>query len=148
MLGIFITHKNPPSSVGFEPTTGCPVGPVASTLTTRPPKAVLFNIYQKEERLVSHTLKAITKSSEDFLDTSVDKLSTLLQHSFINSQQSRFLNELESTIKLGECIVLCDFGKNHSFFQDEAPAYNWNNAYATILPFTIYFKDKFLCNYS
>jgi hypothetical protein len=32
-LGIFITHKNPPPSVGFEP-----VGPVASTLTTRPPR--------------------------------------------------------------------------------------------------------------
>jgi hypothetical protein len=30
-LRIFITHKNPPSSVGFEPAT------VASTLTTRPP---------------------------------------------------------------------------------------------------------------
>jgi hypothetical protein len=37
--GIFITHKNPPSSVGFEPATECPVGPVASTLTTGPPRA-------------------------------------------------------------------------------------------------------------
>jgi hypothetical protein len=36
---IFITHKNPPASVGFEPATEYPVGPVASTLTTRPPKA-------------------------------------------------------------------------------------------------------------
>jgi hypothetical protein len=31
VLGIFITHKNPPSSVGFEPATEYPVGPVAST---------------------------------------------------------------------------------------------------------------------
>jgi hypothetical protein len=30
--------ENPPPSVGFEPATECPVGPVASTLTTRPPK--------------------------------------------------------------------------------------------------------------
>jgi hypothetical protein len=40
VLGIFITHKNPPSSVGSEPATEYPVGPVASTLTTRPPRAV------------------------------------------------------------------------------------------------------------
>jgi hypothetical protein len=37
VLGIFITHKNSPPSVGFEPATECPV---ASTLTTRPPRAV------------------------------------------------------------------------------------------------------------
>jgi hypothetical protein len=43
VLGIFITHKNPPSSVWFEPATECPVGPVASTLTTRPPKAVVLS---------------------------------------------------------------------------------------------------------
>jgi hypothetical protein len=33
-LRIFITHKNPPPSIGFEP-----VDPVAITLTTRPPRA-------------------------------------------------------------------------------------------------------------
>jgi hypothetical protein len=34
VLGNFITHKNPPSSVGLEPATEYPVGPVASTLTS------------------------------------------------------------------------------------------------------------------
>jgi hypothetical protein len=38
-LQIFITHKSPPSSAGPEPTT---VGPVASTLTTRPPRAAII----------------------------------------------------------------------------------------------------------
>jgi hypothetical protein len=38
VLGIFIAHKNPPSLVGFEPATKCPV---ASTLTTKPPRAVV-----------------------------------------------------------------------------------------------------------
>jgi hypothetical protein len=33
VLGIFITHKNPPPSVGLELATECPVGSVASTLT-------------------------------------------------------------------------------------------------------------------
>jgi hypothetical protein len=31
----FITHKNPPSSAGPEPTAASPMGPLASTLTTR-----------------------------------------------------------------------------------------------------------------
>jgi hypothetical protein len=38
-LRIFIAHKNPPPSVGLEPATEYPVGAVASTLTTRPPRA-------------------------------------------------------------------------------------------------------------
>jgi hypothetical protein len=59
VLWIFITRKNPLSSVGLEPATEYPVGSVASTLTTRPPRAsfqlptdgsnpsldVLFNIH-------------------------------------------------------------------------------------------------------
>jgi hypothetical protein len=49
VLGIFITHKNPLSSVGFEPAE-YPMGPVASMLTTRPPRAV------------SHLLHKYTKS--------------------------------------------------------------------------------------
>jgi hypothetical protein len=36
MLCIFITHKKPPSLAGPEPTEANPMGPVASTLTTRP----------------------------------------------------------------------------------------------------------------
>jgi hypothetical protein len=39
VLGIFITRKNPPPSVVFEPATEYPVGPVASTVTTRPPRS-------------------------------------------------------------------------------------------------------------
>jgi hypothetical protein len=51
------------------------------------------------------TLETIIISSEDFLDTLRDKLSPLLQHSFMASQQNKFLNELQSTIKLCECVV-------------------------------------------
>jgi hypothetical protein len=59
----------------------------------------------------------------------------------MDSQQSRFLSKLKTTVKLGECVLLCDFAKNRTFFQDEAPTYHWNNAYATVL-FTTYVKDS------
>jgi hypothetical protein len=42
VLRILITHKNPPSSAGLEPAT---VGPMASTPSTRPPKAALKSLY-------------------------------------------------------------------------------------------------------
>jgi hypothetical protein len=44
VLGIFITHKNPPPSVGFEPATECPVGPVASTLINKLTKGYIRGI--------------------------------------------------------------------------------------------------------
>jgi hypothetical protein len=44
-LRIFITHKHPPSSVGLEPATEYPVGPVPSTLTTRPPRAKYVTLH-------------------------------------------------------------------------------------------------------
>jgi hypothetical protein len=47
VLGISITHKNPPPSAGPELVTESPVGPVANTLTTRPPRAAICNIFNK-----------------------------------------------------------------------------------------------------
>jgi hypothetical protein len=47
MLGIFITHKNPPSSVGFEPATECPMGLMASSLTTRPSRAAASRMQRR-----------------------------------------------------------------------------------------------------
>jgi hypothetical protein len=38
---IFITHKNPPSSAGPEPTSASLLGPIAGTLTTRPLRVAL-----------------------------------------------------------------------------------------------------------
>jgi hypothetical protein len=58
VLEIFITHKNPPSSVGFEPATKYPMGPVASTLTTRLPRA--FFSYMRESLSVVRRVEFIS----------------------------------------------------------------------------------------
>jgi hypothetical protein len=47
VLWIFITHKNPPSSVGLEPATEYPVGPVASMLIAVLIKPKCNKLYDK-----------------------------------------------------------------------------------------------------
>jgi hypothetical protein len=46
------------------------------------------------------TLETTIKSTEDFLDTLIEKLSALLRHSFMTTRQSKFLNEMKSTIEV------------------------------------------------
>jgi hypothetical protein len=62
---------------------------------------------------------------------------------FVTLQQSKFVNKMKSTIKPGDCVVLCNFAKNYSFIlQDKAQGYDSNNALATVHPYTIYIKDN------
>jgi hypothetical protein len=56
VLWIFVTHKNPPPSVGLEPATEYPVGSVASTLTTGLEKKNYHNvILEMLEMIVAET---------------------------------------------------------------------------------------------
>jgi len=88
-------------------------------------------------------LDTITHSTEDFLDILMQKLNSLLSHSFIAKQQSLFQTELKSLLKRNEYLVICDFAENYAFLiQDQAQAYHWNNPQATIHPFVVYFKDE------
>jgi hypothetical protein len=60
-------------------------------------------------------------------------------------QQSKFLNDLQSTIELCKCVVLCDFSKYYFFILwDEAKGLHWNIAQATIHPFACTVKTAFL----
>jgi hypothetical protein len=47
------------------------------------------------------------------IDTLIDKWSA--HHSFMASQQSKFLNEPKSIIKPGEYVVLGNFAEKYSF---------------------------------
>jgi hypothetical protein len=60
-------------------------------------------------------------------------------------QQSKFFSELKTTIKPCECVVLWDVGEIYSFIlQEDAQGHHWNNAQATIQPFTMFFKTILL----
>jgi hypothetical protein len=88
-------------------------------------------------------LVTTVKSTEEFIETLLEKLLLLLHHSFIATQQAMFLKELKCNLQLGEFVVLCDFAENYSLvLQDEAQGLHWNNAQASIHLFVIYFKKS------
>ena len=89
------------------------------------------------------TLVTLSKPAEEFVELFCDQLKTLLTHSFIAKQQSMFQTEVRSNLKHGEFQVIVDFSENYSFvLQDEAQAFHWNNAQATIHPFVIYYCES------
>ena len=89
-----------------------------------------------------YTLETIIEPSIEFVDTFFEKLDTLKRHDFIAKQQSKFLNEGKSNLKIGEFLVLGDCSENFSFVvQDEAQSFHWSNSSATIHPIVFYYKD-------
>jgi hypothetical protein len=85
----------------------------------------------------------IVKSTEELIESLLEKLLFLLRHSFIATQQAMSLKELKCNLQSGEFVVLCDFAENSSFvLQDGAQGFHWNNAPTTIHPYVIYFKKS------
>jgi hypothetical protein len=88
-------------------------------------------------------LVTIVKSTEEFIESLLEKLLLLLLHSFTATQQAMFLKKLKSNLQSGEFVVLCNIAENYSFIlQDEAQGFHWNNAQATIHTFVIYFMKS------
>jgi hypothetical protein len=70
-------------------------------------------------------LVTIVKSTEEFIESLLEKLLLLLCHSFIATQQVMFLKELKCNLQSGEFVFLCDFAENYSFvLQDEAQGFH------------------------
>ena len=79
----------------------------------------------------------------DFVESFCEKLEALRSHSFIASQQSKFFDEIKSSLKPGEVVVCADFSENYAFvLQDAAQGFHWNNAQATLHPFVIYYRES------
>jgi hypothetical protein len=70
-------------------------------------------------------LVTIVKSTEEFIESLLEKLLLLLRHLFIATQQAMFLKEPKYNLQSGEFVVLCDFAENYSFvLQDEAQGFH------------------------
>ena len=93
---------------------------------------------------VDHTtLETITQSTDEFVDSLIEKLLKLRWHDFIAKEQASFLMDLKSHISNQEVIVQGDFAENYSFIvQDAAQGFHWNNDQATIHPFVVYFNGN------
>lgn len=88
-------------------------------------------------------LITVVKPVDEFVDSIAHHLKKLITHSFIATEQNKFLENLKSNLRQGEYAVICDFAENYSFvIQDCTQNYHWTNSQATIHPFVIYYKNK------
>ena len=84
-------------------------------------------------------LKTVTASADESIAKFVDRIPTLLRHSFIASQQTKFLKDRKIKLQDGETLVICE---NYAMLvQDTIAAFHWTNTHATIHPFAIYLKN-------
>ena len=76
------------------------------------------------------TLHTIVQSTDECIESFLDKLETLRRHDFIAKQQSHYLAERKESLKEGEFLVIEDFSENFSFVvQDEAQSFHWGQWY-------------------
>lgn len=89
------------------------------------------------------TLETIMKPTDKFFDCLLEKLGDLLTHSFISSEQSKFLRDMKSFLQPCLLVVLCDFAENYYFvIQDEIQSYHRTNVQTTIHTFVIYHNES------
>ena len=84
-------------------------------------------------------LETVIRSTDDFVEDLVDRLCHLQCHSFIATQQSKFMKEIKERPMDEQILVIADFAENYSFvLQDEVQGYHWTNSQTTIHPFGVY----------
>lgn len=73
----------------------------------------------------------------------MEKLTKLLVHDFVSTQQSQYFRNSKVSLKEGEFIVTLDFSENYAFVvQEAAQGFHWNNNQATVHPFVIYYQGQ------
>lgn len=73
----------------------------------------------------------------------MEKLTKLLVHDFVSTQQSQYFRNSKDSLKEGEFIVTLDFSENYAFVVQEAvQGFHWNNNQATVHPFVIYYQGQ------
>jgi hypothetical protein len=89
------------------------------------------------------SLEMFTKSTDNFLETFIEKLQKLQPHDYIAKNQSEFLRNVKHNIQVGQVLVIADFSENYAFVvQDSVQGMHWNNDQATVHPFACYYRPK------
>jgi hypothetical protein len=87
------------------------------------------------------TLETKVQSVDEFLRIFIEVLPSVVQHDFIASEQTKYLQRSRRMLKSGEFLVVGDFSENYSFvLQDAAQSFHWNNLQATLHPFVCYYN--------
>ena len=86
-------------------------------------------------------LETVIRSTDDFVGDLVHRLCHLQCHSFIATQQSKFMKEIKEGPMDEQILVIADIAENYSFvLQDEVQGYHLTNSQVTIHPFVVYHR--------
>lgn len=84
-----------------------------------------------------------TVTFEEYLETLIISLESLIPHSFITKAQAKYLKEYKENLKSNQAIVLLDFSENYSYvIQNEAQGYHWTRNSCSLHPAVIYTQDE------
>ena len=85
-----------------------------------------------------------TVSLEEYVETLINSLETLIPHSFISKSQSGYLKIMKENIDCSKAIVLLDFSENYSYvIQNEVQGYHWTQDSCSLHPVVIYTHSEY-----
>ncbi len=85
----------------------------------------------------------VTQQISAFVDIFADKIEQVTTHHYIAKAQAEFVKKAKAELKPGEMIVVLDFSQNAKFVvQDAVQGFHWSNGQATLLPYTLYYKEN------
>lgn len=123
----------------------CPsTEPLVQYLTEKLNSAVVEEVSYKNWVTVDRTnLVLVTNSSQDFVETYVEKVNNLIRHDFVSKTQADESEKQRRNLQPGEAIVHLDFSENYSHIaQDSVQSAYFSQTQSTIHPVVVYYLDK------
>lgn len=82
-------------------------------------------------------------TANNFIETFCKNIDSLATHTYIASEQYKYVVAKKNNLKPGELLVQMDFAENFSFIvQNAVQSYHWSNQQSTIHPIVIYYKNN------
>ena len=98
--------------------------------------------YRKWSKQDRSELETVTQSPNEFAIRLGERLEELIEHDFIARSQNAYLENLKTTLKPREAIVMVDFAENYSVItQNEIQSHHWNKRQATVHPFVAHWRE-------
>lgn len=79
----------------------------------------------------------------EFIDLMMEKIESLIPHSFITKAQNTYMKERKENLPFDEALVLMDFAENYNFvLQNEVQSYHWSHLSCSVHPVVIYTRSE------
>lgn len=88
-------------------------------------------------------LQTMLLPRQEFIGFLIDKIESLIPHSFITKSQNTYMRERKENLQYDEALVLMDFAENYNFvLQNEVQSYHWSHLSCSIHPVVVYSRSE------